>query len=147
MPTSAEALHLPFATSTIDVVVSVEASHTYRDDDAFLREVVRVLRPGGRFLFADHRARRKVHLLQALADTAGLRGELHDITRNVVADCELDARRRQELIRTGMPWYFRFLFGSSLARYSGLPGTITYERFRSGDRMYFMTCMTRAGFA
>jgi SAM-dependent methyltransferase len=139
------ALSLPFGASTIDVVVNVEASHAYRDDGAFLREVARVLRPGGRFLFADYRARHKVHLLEDLAAAIGLRGELRDITRNVVAACELDAGRRQELIRCGLPWYFRLLFGSGLARYCALPGTITYERFRSGDRIYFATCMTRAG--
>lgn len=139
------ALNLPFGTSAIDVVVSVEASHAYRDDGAFLREVARILRPGGRFLLADYRARHKVHRLENLAAEAGLRGELRDITRNVVAACELDAGRRQELIRCGAPWYFRLLFGSGLARYCALPGTVTYERFRSGDRMYFATCMTRAG--
>ena len=39
------ALHLPFSEHAIDVLVSVEASHAYGDDAAFLREVARVLRP------------------------------------------------------------------------------------------------------
>jgi SAM-dependent methyltransferase len=143
----ANALRLPFRDRTLDVVVSVEASHAYGDDAAFLREVVRVLRPGGRFLYADYRARRKVHLLERLAPAAGLRGELRDITPNVVSACELDAERRRGIIRTGVPWYYRLLLADSFERYSGLPGSVTFERFRNGDRMYFLTCMTREGLA
>jgi ubiquinone/menaquinone biosynthesis C-methylase UbiE len=140
------ALHLPFNERAIDVAVSVEASHAYGDDAAFLREVARVLRPGGRFLLADYRTRRKVHRLEQLAHAAGLRGELRDITPNVVSACELDAERRRGIIRSGVPWHYRLLFSGSIKRYSGLPGTVTYERFRNGDRMYFLSCMTRVGF-
>lgn len=139
------ALRLPLKDRTIDVIVSVEASHAYGDDAAFLREVVRVLRPGGRFLYADYRKRRKVHQLERLTRAAGLRGELRDITSNVVTACELDAERRRGIIRSGVPWYCRLLLSESFERYAGLPGTLTFERFRNGDRMYFLTCMTREG--
>ena len=136
------ALHLPFKNRSFDLVVNVEASHSYGDDAAFFREVRRVLRPWGRFLFADCRTRKKVPMLEQLACAAGLVGDLRDITLNVVSACELDAERRRRIIHTGLPWYARPLLASSLKRYSGLPGTLTYERFRSGDRMYFLSCMT-----
>jgi len=42
-----------FAGGRFDAVVSVEAAHLYPDVPAFLREVHRVLRPGGCFLYAD----------------------------------------------------------------------------------------------
>ena len=61
------ALQLPFADSSFDLVINVEASHAYRNDAAFLREVKRVLRPRGRFLYADHRTRRKLPRLERLA--------------------------------------------------------------------------------
>ena len=38
----------------MDVVLSVEASHACRNDRAFLHEVARVLRPGGRLVFLTH---------------------------------------------------------------------------------------------
>ena len=136
------ALHLPFEDGSFDLVVNVEASHAYGDDAAFLREVRRVLHPRGRFLYADYRTRRKVPMLEELARAAGLAGELRDITRNVVSACELDAERRQRIIRSGLPWHARLLLGSSLEGYAGLPGTSTFERFHSGDRLYFLTCMT-----
>jgi SAM-dependent methyltransferase len=137
------ALQLPFKDGAIDVVVSVEASHAYGNDMGFLHEGVRVLRPGGRFLFADYRTHHKVHRLEQLAHAAGLRGELHDITANVVGACELDAERRRGIVRAGVPWYYRLLFRGSFERYLALPGTATFERFRTGDRIYFLTCMTR----
>ncbi len=135
------ALHLPFKDGSFDLVVNVEASHAYGDDAAFLREVRRVLHPQGRFLYADYRTRRKVACLEQMASTAGLTGELRDITNNVVSACELDAERRRRIIRGGLPWYCRPIFADSLEGYSGLPGTPNFERFRGGDRMYFLTCM------
>ena len=46
---------LPFADASFDVVVNVESSHCYPDVPGFLREVHRVLRPGGYLLLADVR--------------------------------------------------------------------------------------------
>jgi ubiquinone/menaquinone biosynthesis C-methylase UbiE len=136
------ALQLPFEDGSFDLVINVEASHVYGNDAAFLREVRRVLNPQGRFLFADYRTRRKVPMLERLAGAAGLAGELRDITPNVVRACELDAERRRRIIRTGLPWYTRLLLTNSLEGYSSLPGTLNFERFRSGDRMYFLTCLS-----
>lgn len=42
-----DALHLPLAAETIDVVVSFETIEHLREHDAFLSEIKRVLRPGG----------------------------------------------------------------------------------------------------
>lgn len=50
---------LPFDSQSFDVVLNIEASHLYSRFSRFLEEVGRVLRPGGYFLYADHRA--KVH--------------------------------------------------------------------------------------
>jgi SAM-dependent methyltransferase len=124
------------------VVVSVEASHAYGNDRAFLAEVKRVLRPQGRFLYADYRTRRKVPKLERLARAAGLDGQLRDITANVVSACERDSERRRRIIQSNLPWHYRWLVGARIERYAGLPGTATFERFRGGDRMYFLTCMT-----
>lgn len=136
------ALHLPFKNGSFDLVVNVEASHAYGDDATFLREVRRVLNPQGRFLYADYRTRTKVARLEQLARAAGLTGELRDITLNVVRACELDAERRRKIIRAGLPWHARLLLTSSLESYSGRPGTLNFDRFRSGDRMYFLSCMS-----
>ena len=49
------AIDLPFSDSSFDAVISIEASHRYPSFETFLREVRRVLRPGGHFMFADMR--------------------------------------------------------------------------------------------
>lgn len=47
-----DATRLPFAAGTFDAAVSTEAFHWFPDQDAALRELHRVLRPGGRLLLA-----------------------------------------------------------------------------------------------
>jgi len=49
----ADATALPFEPASFDVVTSRYSAHHYSDPAQALREVVRVLRPGGRFLLAD----------------------------------------------------------------------------------------------
>lgn len=44
---------LPLSDASVAVVVSTASFHHWRDEQAGLREVARVLRPGGRFLLAD----------------------------------------------------------------------------------------------
>lgn len=46
----ADALHLPFAGAAFDAVVSTQAFHWFPDQPAALREIARVLRPGGVFV-------------------------------------------------------------------------------------------------
>ena len=47
------ALDLPFPDASFDVVLNVEASNDYGDRRRFFREVARVLKPDGIFLYAD----------------------------------------------------------------------------------------------
>jgi SAM-dependent methyltransferase len=136
------ALQLPFADGAFDLVINVEASHAYGDEATFLGEVRRVLRTGGRFLYGDHRTRRKIARLRQRLRAAGLVGRLRDITPNVVRACELDSARRRALIRAGLPWWYRPLGIGRLEQYAGLPGTAAFERLRNRERIYFIACLT-----
>ena len=51
---------LPFPDQSFDAVINIEASHCYPEFPRFLAEVARVLRPGGHFLYADTRRRRRI---------------------------------------------------------------------------------------
>lgn len=49
-----DAQHLPFADESVDLIYGYAFVHHLPDVDAFLSEVARVLRPGGRSVFMDH---------------------------------------------------------------------------------------------
>lgn len=49
----ASAMSLPFRDATFDMVFCLEAAHCFADKPRFLREALRVLRPGGKLLLAD----------------------------------------------------------------------------------------------
>ena len=49
----ASAMNLPFRDALFDVVFCLEAAHCFADKDGFLREALRVLRPGGILVLAD----------------------------------------------------------------------------------------------
>jgi SAM-dependent methyltransferase len=89
---------LPFPRGSFDLVIDVEASHAYRDDARFLRELKRVLQARGRFLYADHRTRRKLPRPEGSVRDAGSRGPLRDVRA-----CQLDGERRRPRRLTRTP--------------------------------------------
>ena len=74
-----DAAHLPFGDASFDTVVSTLSLCAIPDDRGAVREMMRVLRPGGRLLLADHIASSSVvvHLLQRAFEvfTVPLQGE------------------------------------------------------------------------
>ena len=85
----ADAEQLPFRSGYFDVVTNLESSNHYLDLEAFYREVFRLLKPGGKFLYsdcmpADFSARWLVWLR-----ATGFQVEVHrDITHNVLLACD-----------------------------------------------------------
>ncbi|OOK84281.1 ubiE/COQ5 methyltransferase family protein [Mycobacterium kansasii] len=68
-----DAENLPFDDGSFDVVLNVEASHCYPHFRRFLAEVVRVLRPGGYFAYADLRPSNEIPDWEADLAGAALR--------------------------------------------------------------------------
>ena len=86
---------MPFPDSSFDAVVNIESSHCYESMDTFLAEICRVLRPGGRFIFADLRSKDDVHTLLNQFNGCGLAlVKQTDITANVLAALRLENARK-----------------------------------------------------
>ncbi|OBK43672.1 phthiotriol/phenolphthiotriol dimycocerosates methyltransferase [Mycobacterium sp. 1081908.1] len=84
-----DAQDLPFPGESFDVVLNIESSHCYPDLPRFLREVARVLKPGGHFLYADIRNRNHVAQWEKTLAAAQLTKLAdHDIHAEVVCGLE-----------------------------------------------------------
>lgn len=131
---------LPFADQSFDAVINVEASHAYPRFPRFLAEVVRVLRPGGHFLYADFRDRTDFSNWEtALVDTQMRQVSERVINAEVLRALEKNSQRSLDLIGRQLPAFLR-RFGRWFA---SVPGTSTYRDFQSGQIEYRMYCLTK----
>jgi len=135
-----DAQKLPFPDNSMDAVLNVEASHCYPDFSAFLREVARVLRPGGHFLYADFR----FSDLHAAWDEAIAGAPLQIVQKRIInaevlrgMDC--NAERSLALIRRRLPKFLHRL-GRDFA---GVPGSRVYTALQSGELSYRSYCFQK----
>ena len=92
---------LPFADQSFDAVINVEASHAYPQLPRFLAEVVRVLRPGGHFLYADLRDRTEFSSWEtALVDTPMRQVSARVINAEVLRGMEKNSQRSLDADRS-----------------------------------------------
>ena len=125
-----DAEHIPFTAATFDVVTNVESSHNYPDIGSFYREVHRVLKPDGYFLYTDLIRRSVLNRNLALLADLGFRLELdRDITNNVLLSCDEIAVERQQVFgETHDEKTVRVILG--------VPGSEPYDDMRSGKSTY-----------
>jgi SAM-dependent methyltransferase len=131
----ANAQELPFENDTFDAIINVEAGHLYADFNAFLREVNRVLKPGGHFLYADCRGQRDIPEWDATMAAFPLRkisGKA--INKEICLGMDGSSVASLELLNTKIPAIFR---GASSEFYC-LPGSLMYRRTQSGHISYRM---------
>lgn len=131
---------LPFGDERFDVVVNVESSHGYGSLARFLCEVKRVLRPGGLFLYTDHRGPHQVEAWRAELHASGLRVLREtDITAHVLEALDRTNARKQALIDRKVPGWFR----RSFHEFAAMRGSAAYERFRAGQTRYLSFTLQR----
>jgi ubiquinone/menaquinone biosynthesis C-methylase UbiE len=130
---TADALSLPFQNERFDTVINIESSHCYDSMSVFLSQVMRVLRPGGYFLFADFRPADKVSALRKSAQDAGFfLIKDTDITDNVYHSLKLASDKKKALIQDTIHKPFKKLF----FEFAAIKGTRTYEKFKSKEIRY-----------
>ena len=130
-----DALRLPAADASLDIVINIESSNNFPGKSAFFREVARVLKPGGHFLFADYRRADGVERLrrQLLEAGFGIARE-RDISANILRALELDDDRKRRMIDAKLPKPLRPL----ARRFAFVRGGEDDEhaRFARGDKVY-----------
>ncbi len=132
-----DAMALPFPPQSFDAVVNVEASHNYPDRAAFFRQLARVLRPGGFFLYTD--VLRHWQYLEAVAALREAGFTIHAdvvISPEVLASMQAEEARKLKKIReTVPPMFHRF------ARFNvGTTDSYPYQKIAEGESTYFKIC-------
>lgn len=124
---------LPFDDESFDAVINVESSHCYGSMPDFLREVKRVLRLGGHFLFADLRASEDCDRLDAqLAETGMTILEKQDVTATVLEALRQDSERKLALIQRSVN---KRLVGT-FRQFAAIEGSEVYDSFKNGTTTY-----------
>lgn len=123
------AMDLPLSDNCADVVINIESSHNYGHIQKFYAGVKRILKPHGRFLYADSLSpkdwqKNRDHLkrlgLQIQRDT--------DITNNVTLACEHLAEKRKHLHPK--------LQTHATAEFLALPGSTIFKAYQTGELEY-----------
>lgn len=128
-----DAQDINFPDESFDVVVNVEASHSYAAPEKFFAEVKRVLKKGGHFLTTDFRNHDKYPAWRDQLVGSGLKLEKEtDITQNVLESLVQITDKRMSIINSRVP---KLLHGFS-RHFAGVEGSPIFEDFKSGKRIY-----------
>lgn len=132
--THGNAESLPFPNNSFDIILNIEASFYYPNFRRFLNHVIRVLKPGGYFLYADMRYKEEIETWRAQLRDSGLQlVREEDITCNVVKALAMDHNRRRNLVNQYVPNLFRGLFSQFVGiTYAGL----ARSEPKIGERIY-----------
>jgi ubiquinone/menaquinone biosynthesis C-methylase UbiE len=135
-----DAESLPFANSSFDVIINVESSHCYPNIHKFLREVHRVLRPGGCFLIADFRNSDESEDFVDDLKNSGLNlVKEENITSDIFKALDLDDKRKlilfEELFLNMPGLANKIMLKLSMMMFAS-KGTKFYNRFKDGEASY-----------
>jgi ubiquinone/menaquinone biosynthesis C-methylase UbiE len=135
---SAEAI--PFADNSIDVIINVESCHAYGSVENFLKEVKRVLKPGGHLLLVDFRGDHKMGVLKRQLEDTGMELiQTENISSNVIKSIEAEDESKKERIRTLIPARWQKLF----SEFAGVVGSRFYLTLKDGSREYYRFVMQK----
>ena len=125
--------NLPFDDESFEVVINVESCHAYSSVPAFLKEVKRVLRPGGYFLCTEMRSPNGMRTLKKNLLATHMQMTVdEDITGNVIHAIELEEDGKQKRISENIPkWIAR-----PFKEFAGVKGSKIHEDLKNGSLEY-----------
>ncbi len=128
---------LPFDDNAFDVVVNVESAHNYGSMISFFKEVKRVLKPNGVFLYADIvYSKNKVAMLdKQLIDSGMQLISSKVITKHIVKAMELDHDRKVEQMKKNIDSITKSMI-EPFSEFAGLVGSEIYNNFASEKSVY-----------
>ncbi len=127
------ALALPFADGSLDIVINVESCHHYASLPLFLREVRRVLAAGGYLCLCDYRKAHEIAAVEADLAACGLDLVRQcDITANVVAALDEDNAAKEAFLCARFSWPIRPI----MRTFFGNQGTDVYNGFATRGWVY-----------
>jgi SAM-dependent methyltransferase len=133
--------NIPLADNSVDVVINVESSHAYGNVDNFLREVKRVLKPGGYLLLVDFRNEENVEQFMGQLKNSGLKQlEKEDISENVVSSIEAEDETKRARIKALIPARWQKLFGD----FAGVAGSRFHLTLKNKKRFYYRFVFKKA---
>jgi len=128
-----DAENLPIGTGKIDAVFNVESSHCYPSRQNFYKEVARVLKKDGHFLYADFFTKEKLQNAKRWLEEAGLEFvSEREITDNVIAAMDKDHEWKSKRIKKELPSFIASTFG----QFAGLKDSKVYNSFKDRDLTY-----------
>lgn len=131
---------IPLETESIDTVINVESCHAYGSVDQFLKEVKRVLKPGGHFLMVDFRYAADMPVLKNQLANCGLTMlEEENITSNVIKAIEQEDDKKKERIKRLIPSKWQKLF----SEFAGVVGSKFYNNLKDETRFYYRYVMVK----
>lgn len=128
-----DAENLPFENNSFDAVVNVESSHCYGNMPKFVKEVSRILKPGGNFSWADLRGSSTISETENAFKIAEL-SKIQDriITPNVVMALDEIHDRKSEMINAHVPRWIQPAFRD----FAGVKDSKIYNGFKDGTTVY-----------
>ena len=135
-----DAQALPFEGNSKDAVINVEASHCYPNFPGFLKEVHRVLKPGGHFLYADFRFAEKLDEWTDAINTCPLRTiQTRNISEEVLRGMDINSEKSKALVERLLPRVLQ-----NIGRdFAAVRGSKVYESLRTGNMEYRSYCFQK----
>lgn len=135
-----DAENLPINDSSVDLVINVESAHCYGNFAKFIKQVARILKPGGIFMITDFMLAEEVSSIEKILNENLELVEKKDITENVIVSLQKDSQRRMDLIANRTPLVCRKL----LKRFSGCEGSNIYQQLSSKQSLYLAYKLKKA---